>query len=143
MKVVARTRYCERKDEGIDCSKDLVITKQADKEACDINNIVKKYQLTGQLPSMIKQNPQYGDFASVPDFSAAMEIVSKAQFQFDALDPRVRHRFDNDPLKFLAFATDGKNVDEMVKMGLAVKREAEVVAKPSDSAPKLSEESPK
>lgn len=130
-KIIAKSRYDERDVHGVDCSKDQIITKQSDKDSCDLNLIVRKYQTTGQLPSMIKQNPQYGDFSQVPTYMEAMEIVQKAQVQFDALDPRVRAKFENNPVKFLQFATDQKNMKEMVEMGLAIEREPENTASSS------------
>lgn len=121
---------------GLDCSKDVVITRQADSEACDINNIMKKYEKTGALPDLIKSNPQYGDFSQVGDFMNAIMIVDRAETQFEALDAHIRARFDNDPAKFLAFATDPLNVDEMVKLGLAKERPVEGgVNSPSSPSP--------
>lgn len=101
---------------GIVCDKG--VTKQADKDGCDINLIMKRFEKTGVLPDLIKQNPVYGDFSSVPDFQSALEIVRKAETQFAALDPQIRSRFDNSAEAFLAFATDPANAAEMVKMGL-------------------------
>ena len=67
-------------------------------------------------------------------FQEAMEIVELAKLQFAALDAHVRKRFDNDPAKFLEFAEDPKNGQELVKMGLAVERKAEQASPPSQPA---------
>lgn len=105
-------------------------TRQSEKDSCDINLILARYQKTGMLPEMIKADPRYGDFSAVPDFLEAQEIVAKATEQFEALDAAVRYRFENDPAKMLAFVADPKNGAELVKLGLAVKKEkaTEVVA---------------
>jgi len=115
------------------------LAKQSEKDSCDINVILRRYEKTGILPDLIKQDPQYGDFADVPDFQAAHAIVSMAMAQFEALDAPLRKRFDNDPAQFLAFATDKANLEEMRKLGLAKPAPDPapvVVAPPVDSSAK-------
>lgn len=97
-------------------------TKQSQKDECDINNILKKYKRTGVISAKIKENPLYGDYSTVTDFRDSVEIILKAQNQFDALPSHIRERFANSPEKFLVFCHDEKNVDEMVKLGLATKK---------------------
>lgn len=103
---------------------DPSLTKQADAAAADINTILKRYEKTGTLPDMIKSDPMWGDFSDVPSFQEAFALVAKSEEQFAALDAPVRKRFDNDPAKFLAFATDPANSAEMVALGLAVEKTA-------------------
>lgn len=112
---------------------------QAEKDSCDINNILKRFEKTGMLPEMIEREPRYGDFSEVPDYQQACEIVERAEAQFMALDAGVRSRFANDPSKFLEFMHDEKNVEEIVKMGLATKKETkpEVAPAPSPAAPQV------
>lgn len=116
----ARTQYDKRPVVASDLSfeGDKGVTKQSDAKDCDINAIFKRYERTGQLPDMIVRDGSYGDFSEVPTYQEALNIVIRAKEQFMALDAGVRNRFDNDPAKFLAFATDEKNYDEMEKMGL-------------------------
>lgn len=118
--ITAKTQYDERKNLSSDLSfeGDKGVTKQSDMKDCDINAIFKRYERTGQLPDMIVKNGSYGDYSAVPDYQEALNIVIHAKTQFEALDAGVRSRFDNDPAKFLAFATDNKNYDEMERMGL-------------------------
>lgn len=117
---IARSQYDERQNLASDLSfeGDQGVTKQADLKDADINAMFKKFERTGQLPNMISKQPHYGDFSTVPDYQEALEIVKHADEQFINLDVTVRNKFDNDPAKFLAFATDSKNEDEMDKMGL-------------------------
>lgn len=96
------------------------LTKQADKEACDINNILRKFEQTGVLPDLIRREPRYGDFSSVPSYQESLDIVHRAETQFAALSAEVRDRFGNDPAKMLEFCHDEKNLPEMVKLGLAI-----------------------
>ena len=120
METIARTQYDERKQmvSALSFEGDKGVTKQADLKDCDINAIFKRFEKTGQLPDMIVRDGHYGDYSSVPDYQQALEIVSHANEQFINLDADIRNRFDNDPAKFLAFATDPKNIDELEKMGL-------------------------
>lgn len=118
--VIARSQYDERPVLASDLSfdGDKGLTKQADAKDCDINAIFKRFERTGQLPNLIAREGRYGDFSAVPDYQEACEIVRHAEEQFLNLDVELRNRFENDPSKFLAFATDGKNIDEMEKLGL-------------------------
>lgn len=139
MPTVIRHIYDGKQDEvsnatGVDFTGKVSLTKQSFKDDSDINNITKRYERTGALPDMIKENPKYGDFSSVPTFQEALEIVSLAEEQFNALDAHIRIRFQNDPAQFLAFATDKRNMSEMVKMGLAVEVQPEPTPSPAASA---------
>lgn len=116
----ARKQYANRIKLKSDLSftGDKGVTKQADLKESDINLLFKRFEKTGTLPSMIAKEGKYGDFSEVPDYQEAVEIVITAREQFDNLDAHVRNRFDNDPAKFLEFATNEKNLDEMEKLGL-------------------------
>lgn len=114
-------------------------TKSEFQKDADINNILKKYNTTGQLPAMIAAEPSYGDFSEAPDYLEAMAIVIKAQDQFHALPADVRDRFGNDPSAFLQFASDPNNSDAMVRMGLATAKKIE----PASPAPPQPEAKPK
>ena len=100
-------------------------TKQSDKEGCDIHTILRRIEQGGMLPEMMRQNPQYGDFSTVKDFQTSMDIVFKAQEQFEALPAAVRDKFDHDPAKMLAFVADPRNAGELVKLGLALPKKAQ------------------
>lgn len=108
-------------------------TKQADRDSCDINKILERFELTGQLPDMITRDPVYGDFADVPSYQESLNVVSMAHEQFAALSAKVREHFHNDPAEMLEFCSDPANGEEMVKLGLAVKRPES--SPPSQPAP--------
>lgn len=128
------TRFSRPKGKGLSCPEPS-LTKQADKAGCDINTIMKRYKNTGQLPDMIKQNPQYGDFSEVASYQDSLNTVLLANEQFAGLPAAVRKRFANDPMAFLAFASDRDNGDEMVKMGLAVARSNDLPSEGSPTSP--------
>lgn len=112
------TRYNHHSSPGLTCPEPS-LTKQTFMEECDINNIMKRFENTGILPDLIKENPQYGDFSDPMDYQSALNTVLLAQEQFDALSSIVRERFNNDPQTFLEFTSNPDNSEELVKMGLA------------------------
>lgn len=106
---------------GLRCE-DLSLTQQHQKDEADINTIVKRFGLTGQLPTNVRV-PTYGDFTGVSDFQTAMNAVNMAEASFMTMPADVRARFENDPAKFVDFCSDPSNADEMIKLGLAVKKQ--------------------
>lgn len=105
-------------------------TKDSFAEESDINTIVKRFGLTGQLPTDVRA-PVYGDFSEAMDFRECMAAVVAAQEAFDAMPADVRWRFGNSPAAFADFCVDPANGPELVKLGLAVPKETipEVVRK--------------
>ncbi len=94
------------------------LTKQSFKKECDINNIMAKFQRTGAITHVQKNQQNYG-FASALTFTESMNIVAKGQSMFNELPSSIRTKFDNDPAKFLDFVQDESNADELVELGLA------------------------
>ena len=92
---------------------------QSQKDEADINNIVRLFGVTGQLPQNVRV-PTYGDFDSVDDYQSALEAMRLADSSFMAMPAEVRDRFGHDPQKFVEFCSDSANLEEMRKLGLAV-----------------------
>lgn len=97
-------------------------TKASFQDESDINYIMRRFEKTGQLPEMIRENPIYGDFSNPVDYQEALNLINLAHEQFDALGAKVRDRFQNDPEKFLAFCSDPANQEEMIDLGLAIRK---------------------
>jgi len=95
------------------------MTQQNMAAETDINNIMAKYQKTGVLTHVSKYVGQYGDFSGVPDYKTGLEMVMAAEEMFMSLPAKIRDRFGNDPAKFIDFATNEDNIDELRSMGLA------------------------
>jgi phage internal scaffolding protein len=89
---------------------------QSAKDESDINTIVRKFGLTGELPNDLKM-PQSGDFTEVPDFHTAMNLVRSAQEEFLRVPAEIRARFANDPQRLMQFVEDELNRDEARKLG--------------------------
>jgi len=103
---------------GLVCD-DPSLTQQQFAEESDINNIVDRFMKTGHLPSAASM-PQYADYEGVFDFQSAMNVVRQADENFMRMDAKVRARFHNSPQEFLEFFANPDNVDEAVRLGLAV-----------------------
>lgn len=95
------------------------MTREEFSAECDINQIMRKYEQTGMLP-VNGSVPVYVDFASVPsDLQEAMRVMMDAESAFMSLPAAVRKEFDNDPLRFVEFASDGDNLEQLRTWGLA------------------------
>jgi phage internal scaffolding protein len=93
------------------------LAQQQFKEQCDINNIIKQYQQTGELPLSGKVG-QFLDVSNIQDYHTSLLTVYEAQKAFDNLPSNIRSRFENDPNQLLAFIEDDKNTEEAQKLGL-------------------------
>lgn len=76
-------------------------TKDSFKDETDINNIMKKYLRTGQLPALVARDARYGDFSDVVSYQESLEVVARAQEAFYALPAAIRTECGNDPAVFL------------------------------------------
>lgn len=102
----------------IDCSKDVCRTQQSQKDEADINVIVDRAKRGAQIPA-IDRVPCYGDFTEIPtDLREALNQLNFAKSLFMSLDPKIRFRFQNDPVQMLDFLSDPANRDEAVQLGL-------------------------
>lgn len=91
---------------------------QSQRDEADINTIVKRFGLTGELP-MSQRVPLNLDFDEVLDYRSCMDYVIQAQRSFDSLPAEVRSRFGNDHVSFVEWALDPASLPELRKLGLA------------------------
>jgi phage internal scaffolding protein len=88
------------------------------KKECDINEIVNRWMATGVIDHQERRQPKYIDCIDPIDYQEAMDVLCRAEEQFDDLPVEVRDRFHHDPLKLLEFVDDDSNYEEAVKLGL-------------------------
>ncbi|AXL14474.1 internal scaffolding protein [Microviridae sp.] len=112
-----KTAYGPKSVPGIDFTDSVSLTKQADKDSCDINVLMDQYSRTGILAQGVNP-PDFGHFSDGNDFQDKLNCVLTAQENFMALPASVRTRFGNDPAHLLNFLSDVSNRDEAVKLGL-------------------------
>lgn len=80
------------------------LTKQSEKDACDINLIANRYMKAGYNPDDMP-SPSFGedvmDVSDAPDYQTAMNVVAQNNSAFEALPSAVRLQFMNSPAKWM------------------------------------------
>lgn len=109
------------------------LTVQADMESADLNVILDRFGITGQMPQSLRL-PTYEDYSAteVFDFRSAVEAIDAAEDAFMCMPAKVRAEFANDPQVFLEFCSNPENLPRMRELGLAkpeVKPEPEKIQK--------------
>lgn len=111
---------------GLVCD-DPSLAQQHARDETDINTIVRRFGLTGELPSNVR-SPQYGDFLEASDYHTSMNLIRAADAAFMALPADVRTRFNNDAGAFVDFVSDDQNRAEAEKLGLVLPQAASNLA---------------
>lgn len=101
--------------------------QQQFKDSADINTIMRRFGVSGVLPTFAVQGV-YGDFTGVSEIRDAFDLVDRANARFMALDPSIRERFRNDPRE-LARVARSMSEDEFY-----ASLEAAVVPSPAPGA---------
>jgi len=119
---------------GLAC-KDPSKTQQHQADEADINTIVRRFNVTGQLPQ-IPLPPSIQDFTDIFDFQSAMNTLNQAKAAFGALPAEVRSSFANDPhayVRYVDAAVEAGDLDQLRKWGIALPKapEPEIVTPPS------------
>ena len=140
--VFLRTAYNYDKDaasneSGLACEEPS-LAQQHFKDECDINNILRQFNITGLLPES-PLSLRYGDFTGIGDYHTALNRVIAAQDEFEALPAQIRARFNNDPAELIEFLEDDKNRPEAESLGLVDSGAAEVVEAPKTTPEKVAE----
>lgn len=129
---VSAKRSLDQRPHALSC-KDKSLTHQQFKEDCDIKSIMEKYAKTGEINQNGPQ-PTYGDFANVPDYQNALNLIITAQEQFAALPADLRQAFNNSPEQFLDWATDKTDEEILKELGIDQKTPPpEAVKEPGDA----------
>ncbi len=112
-----RTQYTERTPKtGITFSEPSR-TKQDFVEECDINNIMRRYEVNGILPICNAQEPVFADVSEFGDYRESLHRVMAASDAFNSLPSELRKKFDYDPQKMIDFIKDPANKEECIKYG--------------------------
>jgi len=107
-----------RSDETATECKDPSLTVQSDAVDADINTIVKRYGITGQMPQALRL-PEYSDYEDVFDFHSAQLAILEGEKQFMSLPADIRAKFENDAGQFFSYAANPDNIDGLRELGLA------------------------
>lgn len=100
------------------------LTDQSQYKDTDINNIVRKYQVTGLLDSpgsVPFETLQYGDATLLPDYQTALDLVNSVHEEFATLPSEVREKFGHDPMQLLDALQDPTKKEMLQDIGLISK----------------------
>ena len=114
-------------ESGVACEEPS-LAQQHFKDECDINNILRQFNVTGLLPES-PLSPRYGDFTGIYDYHTALNAVIAAESEFDGLPAQIRARFNNNPEELINFLENAENLDEAISLGL-VDKKTEASAQP-------------
>lgn len=107
--------------------------QQNQADEADINTIVKRFNVTGQLPQ-IPLPPRLEEFGEIFDFQSAMNTMAAAKASFNQLPAEVRSQFNNDPHAFVSYtdaALEAGDLELLRKWGLAVPAPAGAASAPN------------
>lgn len=116
---------------------DPSMTKQSEAADTDINEIVRRFGVTGTLPNRIDLPPSIAEFDGVFDFQSAMNLISRAKQSFMGVAPEVRALFNNDPQAFVNYVDEALQAGDTAKLqewGMIVPK-APVAAQNGPGAP--------
>lgn len=98
------------------------LTRQEFADECDINSIMARYNahVVGGPGNLPPRDPQYIDFTEMPqDLMGYLHFMQETENAFMSLPAIVRKEFDNDPHRFVEYASDPASLDQMRSWGLA------------------------
>lgn len=81
------------------------LTKQSEARACDVNEIVRKYDRTGVITHLQSAQAVFADVSEVGSYLDAVQQVESAQEAFMDLPSGLRAHFANDPARFIDWST--------------------------------------
>ncbi|AXH76081.1 MAG: internal scaffolding protein [Microviridae sp.] len=113
---MAVARFCDT-----DCSKDELVTVQADAKEVDINTIVARMEKGKPFP-MYNGEPFYGDVSNFTGLQDAIIKIQDAEDLFMEYPADVRKRFNNNYVEFFEFFEDDKNRQEAEELGFIAKK---------------------
>jgi len=113
-----RSAYDKRERKGIETIGES-LTQQHFAQEADIKTIIKKHDRTGIISHVARGVAHYGDYSEVNEYREALDMVNSANASFLELPSEVRAMFSNDAGEFFEFATNPKNAEKMVQLGLA------------------------
>jgi len=93
------------------------LTQQSDQKQTDIHYIMKQFERTGVLNHSSQYEGQYGNFASMPEYSEAHQQIAEAKSMFETVPATIRQQHNNDPAQFVDWMCNPKNREAMLEQG--------------------------
>lgn len=111
------------RETGLMCL-DPSLTVQADAEETDINVLLKRFGVTGEMPQRV-EIPLQEDFLRTLTYHEALNEIRAAEEAFMEYPADIRARFNHDAGLMVAWASDPKNREEAEGMGLVIPESAD------------------
>lgn len=131
--------------EGTTCP-EHTLTRASEAAACDINNIMRRFEKTGILPEG-KAPPYFGDVSQIGDYRTMQHQMIAAQNLFDQLPLETRQLFDHSVAALLDFVADPANKSYAQELQLlppdAAPEPAPTPIEPPTASPEPSSSKPK
>lgn len=114
------------------------LTEQHTAHLTDINYLIEKYKPDELAAYIAAKNLQRQeiighDFSAEPDMQDAKNIIYQSKQQFEELPDELKQSFKNH-LEFLKFVDNPNNVEKLIKLGLATRKQIDTIQKPVTSS---------
>lgn len=113
----------EASDESAISEFEPTLTIQSEKDNCDINVILERFNVGVPAP-LNKLPPIELEWDQAGNFQDSMNLIVAAREAFMEIPAKVRARFHNDPAEYLDFVYNDDNREEAILLGLIPKPEA-------------------
>jgi len=112
-------------------------TQQHHKDDVNLPRIMMRFKKEGVFHHVAKQMAAFGDFTDVVDFQEAQNIMAQARQTFLEVPPKIREKYNHDPMAFADAAMLPENKAELASMGFDTSYlpEPEPSAPPTDPLP--------
>lgn len=107
--------FAEHKDDGR--------TVQSHRALCDINNLVAQAKKGGVINHFARLKPFFGDATLADGLHDALNKQIAARDAFSTLPAKVRERYGNDMVKFVAALQDPAELDFLCSVGILSRSE--------------------
>lgn len=121
--------------DGMVFDHDTCRTRQEFKDECDVNKIMKRFEMSGIIDHVAQMEPHFTDIPEMGDFQDILNNVNAVTEGFMELPARVRAAFDNDALLFVEALQDPDAQDELVELGVIAGPEPQETAELEAAAP--------
>jgi len=111
------------------------LTVQNDRQAADINVILRKYKQTGIVDSLRNADMIFKDVSEFTDLTDAFGQARVAEKAFMKLPSKVREVFNHDVAQWLDAAHDPEKINELVAKGIIEDPQASSQVAGSTQAP--------
>ncbi len=90
-------------------------TKQSQRDECDINMLLERYQRDASLGHLEKYGGQYGNYADY-DFENHVTKIAEMETIFEQLPAEVKRDFGQSTNKFFEFVTNPENENRLAEL---------------------------